>query len=112
MPFLLAPNANPDSGERVRDEISVIIDCAVELDQMLMCSKALFQIHWKDHCQDHTKRQRYNPNVMDAISYDTELSEQSIVKMVISPFLYKAGNADGQNYESSMLLIKATVVCD
>lgn len=49
---------------------------------------------------------------MEAVGYETELSSESIVKMVISPFLYKAGNADGQNYESSMLLIKADVVCD
>ncbi|KAI8719008.1 hypothetical protein NCS52_00681100 [Fusarium sp. LHS14.1] len=112
MPFLSAPNASSDSGGRVRDEMSVIIACAVELDQMLMCSKALFKIHWRDHVQDHSEPQRYNPNIMDAIASETELSEQSIVKMVISPFLYKAGNADGQNYESSMLLIKAAVVCD
>ncbi|KAJ4208117.1 hypothetical protein NW767_002341 [Fusarium falciforme] len=98
--------------EKVSDEIKVIVECAVELDQMFMCSKALFRINWKDHCQDHSKRQRYNSSAMEAIGYETELSSESIVKMVISPFLYKAGNADGQNYESSMLLIKADVVCD
>ncbi|WAO83897.1 Hypothetical protein NCS54_00109800 [Fusarium falciforme] len=112
MPFLSAQNASSDMAEKVNDEIKVIVECAVELDQMFMCSKALFQLHWKDHCQDHSKRQRYNSSSMDVVGYETEPSSESIVKMVISPFLYKAGNADGQNYESSMLLIKADVVCD
>ncbi|KAH7273993.1 hypothetical protein B0J15DRAFT_541926 [Fusarium solani] len=112
MPFLSAQNSNSDRAQKVSDEIRVIVECAVELDQIFMCSKALFQIHWKDHGQDHSKRQRYNSSIMEAVGYETELSSESIVKMVISPFLYKAGNADGQNYESSMLLIKADVVCD
>ncbi|RSL67501.1 hypothetical protein CEP54_003232 [Fusarium duplospermum] len=112
MPFLSAKNASRDEVKEVSEEISVIIKCAVELDQMFMCSKAIFQIHWKDNSQDRSKRQRYNPNTMEPIAYEGELSSESIVKMVISPFLRKAGNSDGQNYESTMLLIKATVVCN
>ncbi|KAI8684418.1 hypothetical protein NCS57_00107900 [Fusarium keratoplasticum] len=112
MPFLSPQDVGPNRVDKVKDEISVIIECAVELDQMFMCSKALFRVHWKDQQQSHSKCQRFNLSTMDPLSYENELSSESIVEMVISPFLSKAGNADGQNYESSMLLVKASVVCN
>ncbi|RSL82518.1 hypothetical protein CEP52_001612 [Fusarium oligoseptatum] len=112
VPFFSAKNPSSGSAGKVSDQLSAIIECAVELDQMFMCSKAIFRIHWKDISQDHSKHQRYNSNTMESIAHEGELSSQSNVKMVVSPFLWKAGNADGQNYESSMLLIKAAVVCN
>lgn len=112
MAFLPGQNIGPDGAIKVRDQISAIIECAVELDQMLMCSKALFQTHWKDQCQGPSKPQRFNPSTMDALYSEKELSSENVVEIVVSPFLSKAGNADGQNYECSMVLAKATVVCD
>ncbi|KAJ4310753.1 hypothetical protein N0V84_010809 [Fusarium piperis] len=112
MTFLSVQETGTEGASRVRDQISAIVQCAVELDQMLMCSKALFQVHWKDQCQDSSKPQLFNPNTMDALCSENDLSSESAVEMVISPFLSKAGNADGQNYECSMVLAKATVVCD
>ncbi|RSL72498.1 hypothetical protein CEP51_011898 [Fusarium floridanum] len=112
MTFLPAQNTDPNGMKKVRDQIGVIIECAVELDQMLMCSKALFQVHWKDQVQGSSKPQRFNPSTMESYWSEKELPSESLVQMVISPFLSKAGNADGQNYECSMVLAKATVICD
>ncbi|RTE70991.1 hypothetical protein BHE90_014612 [Fusarium euwallaceae] len=112
-PFFSSPSASFDrTDKRVWDEIKAIIKCAVELDQIFMCSKAIFQIHWRDDSQKPSMRQRFNSDIMHAVCYEKDLSPKSMVQFFISPFLYKAGNADGQNYECRMLLTKGSVVCD
>ncbi|KAI8691182.1 hypothetical protein NCS56_00110000 [Fusarium sp. Ph1] len=112
-PFFPAHNESFDRADKkVWDDIKVIIECAVELDQIFMGSKAIFQIHWKDESQNPSMRRRFNSETMDAIGYEKEPSPRSFVKMHVSPFLYKLGNADGQMYDCRMLLAKASVVCN
>ncbi|KAM0424776.1 hypothetical protein ACHAPT_010086 [Fusarium lateritium] len=112
-PFFLPRHASLDGQDKkVREELKAIMEVAVEIDQMLMCSKAIFQIHWNDACQNPSKSQRFNSEVMDALCHERVLSPESRVTMVVSPMLFKIGNADGQNYDSRMLLAKATVVCE
>jgi hypothetical protein len=98
--------------KKVSDQLSDIISSAIELDQMMMSSKAVFMIHWRDQSQKPGPLERWNPEVMEAEAYEQDLSEKSRVKLRLSPILYKVGTADGQNYDSRMVLAKSTVVCD
>ena len=112
-PFFSAQNESFDrTDKKVWDEIKAIIECAVELDQIFMSSKAIFQVHWKDESQNPSMRPRFNSEAMDAVCHDKELSPRSRVVVTLSPFLYKLGNADGQNYDCRMLLAKAYVACN
>ncbi|RMJ06807.1 hypothetical protein CDV36_013592 [Fusarium kuroshium] len=112
-PFFPAHNESFDrTDKKVWDEIKAIIENAIELDQIFMGSKAIFQIHWKDESQNPLMRRRFNPETMQVICHEKELSSRSLVKIHVSPFLYKIGNADGQNYDCRMLLAKASVVCN
>lgn len=112
-PFFPAQNESFYRTEKkVWDEIKAIIEGAVELDQVFMSSKAIFQVHWKDESQKPAIRFRFNSEAMDAVCHNKDLSPRSRVVMTLSPFLYKLGNADGQNYDCRMLLAKASVVCN
>ncbi|RBR23660.1 uncharacterized protein FIESC28_03589 [Fusarium coffeatum] len=98
--------------KKISDQLSDIIGSAIELDQMMMRSKAVFMIHWRDRSQEMGPLERWNPEVMEAEAYEQDLSEKSRVKLRLSPTLYKVGTADGQNYDSRMVLAKSAVVCD
>lgn len=98
--------------KKISDQLSDIIGSAIELDEMMMRSKAVFMIHWRDQSQELGSLERWNPKVMEAEAYEQDLSEKSHVKLRVSPTLYKAGTADGQNYDSRMVLAKSAVVCD
>ena len=98
--------------KKVSDLLSDIISSTIELDQMMMSSKAVFILHWRDQSQKPGHPERWNPEVMEAEAYEQELSEKSRVKLRLSPTLYKVGTADGQNYDSVMILAKGKVVCD
>jgi hypothetical protein len=100
------------SEERIIDQLRGIIDSAIEIDKMMMCSKAIFQVHWRDQSQNLDPTERYNEHVMDSEAHENDLSSKSRVRFYISPVLYKFGTADGQSYDSKMVLAKAIVVCD
>lgn len=112
-PFFPVQHKSFDRTEKkVWDEIKAITEEAIELDQIFMSSKAIFQVHWKDESQNPSMRHRFNSEAMDAVCHNKDLSPGSMVIMILSPFLYKLGNADGQNYDCRMLLAKASVVCN
>ena len=98
--------------KKVSDQLADIISSAIELDQMMMSSKAVFMIHWRDLSQKPGHPERWNSEVMEAEAYEQDLSAKSHVKLRVSPTLYKVGTADGQNYDFRMVLAKSTVVCD
>ena len=98
--------------DKISDQLSDIFNSAIELDKMMMCSKALFLIRWWDQSQNKDSLRRWNPEVMEAEALKQDLSQKSRVKLRLSPILYKIGTADGQNYDSAMVLAKSKVVCD
>ncbi|KAJ4137768.1 hypothetical protein NW768_003358 [Fusarium equiseti] len=97
---------------KISDQLRDIIDSSIELDKMMMFSKAIFMIEWCDTSQNPGSSQRWNPEAMEAEAYGQDLSQKSRVKLRLSPILHKFGTADGQNYDSSMILAKGKVVCD
>jgi hypothetical protein len=92
-------------------EMRTILECALDLDRMLTNSKALFTIGWSSDLPGSEGKLLYNDGVMDALAHNPPLSEQSPVQFFTSPILIKCGNADGQNYDQTVVLIKASVVC-
>ena len=112
-PFLVSQASSIDRSElHASNELKAILELALELDNMLMSSRALFLIYWVDDSQPSEKPQYYNEAAMEAVAYQKKLSPQLSVRFFASPFFYKVGNADGQNYDTRMLLAKAKAVCN
>ncbi|KAJ4131117.1 hypothetical protein NW768_006659 [Fusarium equiseti] len=91
-------------------DMKTIIRNALDLDEMLMNSRAIFTVRWCDNGQSETLR--FDETRMEASAHNKDLSPKSAVEFEISPMLIKTGNADGGNYDSFMILCKASVVCD
>ncbi|RKK86611.1 hypothetical protein BFJ69_g835 [Fusarium oxysporum] len=99
------------SGTDFHQEMKAILEAALDLDEMLMSSKAIFLVRWPQDGQSKTL-QRFDANQMESLAHTNELSSKTIVRFFISPMLIKIGNADGCNYDSEMTLCKATVACE
>ncbi|KAF5665206.1 hypothetical protein FCIRC_10621 [Fusarium circinatum] len=97
---------------KVVDQLRDILALAIELDEMILRSKAIFHVHCGDRSQSLNSATMWNRNVMDSVAFTKTLSPRSRVVFFISPVVYKTGTADGQRYDSQMVLAKASVVCD
>lgn len=91
-------------------DMNTIIGNALDLDEMLLNSRALFTVRWCDNGQSEPLR--FDEARMEVTAHDKDLSPQSIIEFEISPMLVKTGNSDGCNYDSYMVLCKASVVCE
>ncbi|KPM41604.1 hypothetical protein AK830_g4983 [Neonectria ditissima] len=112
-PFWTAQLGSSDRSEnRTWDELKAILECALELDHIMMGSKAHIQILWGNDFWKQNGRPLYNPDFMEAVGWKSTVSSRSSVDFFASPMLEKVGNADGQNYDSQMVLVKANVVCN
>ncbi|KAF5626265.1 uncharacterized protein FTJAE_9732 [Fusarium tjaetaba] len=103
--FVTFPKDKPSAD--LLQEMKTIIDAALELDEMLMNSKAIFTVHRPE--SDGSKNQRFDATRMDAFIQGKDLSSKTVVEFAISPMLIKMGNADGCNYDSCMVVCKSLV---
>ncbi|KAM6531676.1 hypothetical protein FSOLCH5_001130 [Fusarium solani] len=92
--------------------MKAILKSALELDQMLMSSRALFLVRWPDTRQDTSELLAFDEALMEAVAWEREVSPKSVVELIVSPSLVKLGNADGQNYDKHIVLAKGSVVCN
>ncbi|RGP77336.1 hypothetical protein FLONG3_4571 [Fusarium longipes] len=97
------------SGTDFLQEMKSIMENALDIDEMLMGSMAIFSILWPSTGKQ--KNLRYDADGMEVVAHTGELSPNTAVAFIISPLLLKMGNADGRNYDSEMILCKASVVC-
>lgn len=97
---------------RLGDELRAIFNKAMELDNMFMSSKAYFSVNWTDSCLNTGRKHYYDEQFMEVEGNLRPLTPRSGVDFFISPILVKIGNADGENFDSKMLLAKAQVMCD
>ncbi|KAJ4271773.1 hypothetical protein NW762_000479 [Fusarium torreyae] len=112
-PFFLLHGPRADRADKnVNDQLRDIINRAIEIDRMMMCSKAIFRVLWRDESQKEGPRQRFNEDVMIADVWVEEPTRKSLVNFFVSPIFCKLGTADGQRYDTEMVLVKASVVCD
>lgn len=94
------------------EELTEILEIALELKGIFMQSMAIFSLSWPSVPHDSTETVTYDEEQMDPERVRTELSEHSSVEFFISPGLVKRGNAGGRNYDKCNVLVKASVVCD
>ncbi|KAH6998169.1 hypothetical protein BKA56DRAFT_724651 [Ilyonectria sp. MPI-CAGE-AT-0026] len=106
------PGSSDRSEVKTWDEMKGILEGALELDRLLMGSKAIFKACWENDFQKTASPLRYNPDRMDVVASNHPISARSQVTFFTSPALFKFGNADGQNYDKFAVLVKASVVCD
>ncbi|KAH7023135.1 hypothetical protein EDB80DRAFT_885754 [Ilyonectria destructans] len=106
------PGSSDRSEVKTWDEMKGILEGALELDRLLMGSKAIFKACWEIYFQKTADRIRYSPDKMDVVASNHPISARSQVTFFTSPVLAKVGNADGQNYDKVAVLVKASVVCD
>ncbi|KAF5653826.1 hypothetical protein F25303_1949 [Fusarium sp. NRRL 25303] len=105
-------NINADnSGTDFRQEMKAVLETALDLDEMLMGSRAIFMVRWPKDGESKTL-QHFDTIQMESLAHTKEPSPKTIIRFFISPMLIKFGNADGNNYDSEMTLSKATVVCE
>ncbi|KAG8351011.1 hypothetical protein FVEN_g10854 [Fusarium venenatum] len=112
-PFMADSQPRTDrTDDMVSGQLKDIIDSAIELDQIMMSSRAIYEVHWGDRSQEPGNLGRWNPEAMEADVWEHKISPRSRVLFRISPVLYKFGANDGRGYDSYMVLAKGIVVCD
>lgn len=94
--------------QRLAKQLHKVYADAAELHSIFMKSKALFQVGW----MENKGTLKYKPKYMEAMGYENDLDNKSVVICQVSPVLLKYGNADGMDYDKGEVLIKLNVVCD
>jgi hypothetical protein len=111
--FFLRRSARTDRTEKkINEQLNEIVQSAIELDKMMMCSKACFMIEWQPPAKKSHSNNRYDKEFMESDIHEVEPSSKSRVKFFMSPILLKTGTADGQKYDTTNVLAKASVVCN
>jgi hypothetical protein len=88
---------------------SLIMD-ARDLHTMMMMSKAIFSLQWLGD-DDGVRFAQYDPTSMESVQSDIDAhTSHNSVEFVEVPALVKYGNADGEGFEFSSTLCKASVV--
>ncbi|KAF5697034.1 hypothetical protein FGLOB1_13066 [Fusarium globosum] len=79
-PFHSTPQSTADRCDRkVTDQLRDILGSAIELDQMMMSSRAIFLIHWRDRSQSCSRTaQMWNEGAMDSEASTSTLSPKAV----------------------------------
>ncbi|KAK0763086.1 hypothetical protein N5P37_004070 [Trichoderma harzianum] len=103
-PFI--PNSKTN---HFKNEMKRLVTKAADFHFMMMKSKAIFLMVWCGD-DDGKKLTPYDQNRMASIQYDNDADvSNSFVKFVEAPALVKFGTADGEKFDSSMVLCKSRV---
>jgi hypothetical protein len=93
-----------------QDQMKKLIVEAMGLHTVMMKSKAIFLLRWIGD-DDGKKLSPYNPESMQSMQNDVDADAfDQIVEFVEAPALVKYGNADGDGFQHSMILCKASVI--
>lgn len=101
------PHEQKEAFER---DFGEIIKQAANLHLAMMRSKAIFVVQWagNDSGEDDC---RYDPETMIPLQDEVNATSSShAVDVNESPGVWKIGNADGENFDSVMVLCKSVVV--
>ncbi|KAL4730384.1 hypothetical protein ACLX1H_002418 [Fusarium chlamydosporum] len=111
-PFFLQPHSRANRiDQKIRDQLKDIFHAAIKLDRIMLTSKAFFQRCWRNPWRKRSSVQLFNEEFMISDNHESKLTDKSRVWFFVSPALTKNGTADGQNYDSMIVLEKASVVC-
>ena len=101
--------------QKIRHGFKDIVELALELDTDFMSSKAIIGLSW-DASLSWTPFSLSKPTILNQTTMldhtpPGRTSQSDRIDFVISPLLFKIGNAEGKHYESSLYLAKSGVVC-
>ncbi|KHO00121.1 uncharacterized protein MAM_02044 [Metarhizium album ARSEF 1941] len=101
-----------DSREDSREVLRDLMKLALELDDMIMTSKATFTVVWPAEMGEFNTGNgtEYRASHMEVVQEDGEPSENVTLRLCVTPLLLKRGNANGRNYETQIVLVKSDVV--
>ncbi|KAL7909217.1 hypothetical protein GGI35DRAFT_493216 [Trichoderma velutinum] len=96
--------------DHFKGEIKKLIAKAAELHSIMMKSKAIFLVQWIGE-YDGEEPVLFDQTKMSSLQYDNELdASRSFVKFVEAPGLVKIGNADGEQFDTQMVLCESQVI--
>lgn len=110
-PMAFFENDIPHGQKEVfKRDVEGLIEQAANLHLAMMRSKAIFVVKWaaddigKDDCE-------YDPETMMPLQDGIDTTSSGyVVDSSESPAVWKIGNADGENFDSVMVLYKSVVV--
>ena len=112
--FADSPERLHEIKQKIRRHFRDIVELALELDAMFMSSKAIIGLSWDASILwaplPLSKPTILNQTTMLDRTPPERTSQSDRIDFVISPLLFKIGNADGKQYESSLYLAKSGVV--
>ncbi|KAK0389551.1 hypothetical protein NLU13_3126 [Sarocladium strictum] len=94
----------------IQQDVRAILAVACELQEIILSSRAFFSIAWHKFPTDNQQWRPFDPRSMEMIA-STEKSQGQRVIWLLSPILSKRGNADGEQYDKEIMLVKADVIC-
>jgi hypothetical protein len=90
-------------------DLKMILSEAVKIHTVMMKSKAIFIVEWIEG--DNGQSVSYDSETMEFHQDGVDVgAPDHVVHLVESPAVWKIGNADGENLDSSMVLLKSLVV--
>ncbi|KAK1250361.1 hypothetical protein MKX08_010364 [Trichoderma sp. CBMAI-0020] len=99
-----------DEKEIFKRDIGEILMQAANLHLAMMRSKAIFVVKWAGNDSGEGEC-RYDPEMMMPLQDGIDATSSTyIVELNESPGVWKIGNADGENFDSVMVLCKPVVV--
>ncbi|KAL7936287.1 hypothetical protein V8C35DRAFT_333333 [Trichoderma chlorosporum] len=91
------------------EDLKKIFRDAWQLHTDTMASKAIFIMQWSEY-GDENNTCHYNPDTMEFFgSDDTTSASDRTIGVIETPLLWKIGNGDGENFDSTMILCKHCV---
>jgi hypothetical protein len=119
---LLIPLAFPDSThlskqdlEDFKSDLEDIIGKAARLDKSLRLSKAYFHVQLSPDNNPSSTSLQFDSDIMNMVQHvpGFQQDEKLVVDFVVSPGIFKTGNADGQNYDKPpTIFAKFGVLCN
>ncbi|KAH6606574.1 hypothetical protein Trco_005727 [Trichoderma cornu-damae] len=91
-------------------EMRKLLTAAADLHAIMIGSKAIFMLEWIGD-YDGKEFSAFDPAAMEPLNgYTGGNASGHVVEFVEAPALTKVGTADGQNFDCSMILCKASVI--
>lgn len=92
------------------DDLKMIFSDAWDIYTAMMTSKAIFAVQWPQNDNGEVNDYPYDPKTLDTSDIiDPSDAPEHIVGVIESPVLWKIGNGDGENFDSTTVICKHSV---
>ena len=105
---MIQPWVNESIWEEHLDELSSIFIAAFRLNQILLQQRAIWSVRFPSK---HESPLDFDQTSMSDVGEDGGGGGQKTVGLIVTPALWKQGNADGQRMEHKFCLERANVTC-